>query len=167
MKAVTFAATGHLHKLTKLFWKWTHCRPTDKGERSSALVSLAVVLGMMLGAVVGALAMHAGADQWLFVPVAIAVLGAVELHDAALEPPKGWGEQGQAQQSRTEQSRTAADAPKTLGAARPLLLHGGDSGGPYSEDGSGHACVAGRTILVRDLEVGSATAYEFMPAGDK
>lgn len=100
---------------------------------------------MILGAVVGALAMHAGrdtGDQWLFVPVAVMVLGAVELHDAALEPPEGWGA------PRQNSVVGVTDAAKPLlgpadraeaTAAKPSLgvaAVGGDAAGVVAETGA-------------------------------
>jgi hypothetical protein len=73
------------------------------------------------------------ADQWLFFPVALVVLGAVQLHDDALEPPQGWGEQRQDKEDRQDEG-------KMSDAAKPLLQAAGGEG-PH---GSG-ATVGGRT----------------------
>jgi len=91
------------------------------------------------------------------VPVAFGVLGAVELHDAALKPPPGWGDQGPA-----KHSRIAPDDKKPSDAARPLL-QGEECGGPRSADGTPN----GRVVPEGDPEMGAVAAYQLMPASDK
>jgi len=139
---------GHLHKLTKLVYKSTHCKPIKPSERASAVVSFAVVFGMFAGAVAGALVMHTdplGGDNWMFVPVALMLLAAVELHDAALEPPEGWGS--------TTENTTAATTNR-----EPLLPVAGES-----TRAIGAGARAAPATRIGGAEVGAATDYVALP----
>lgn len=95
LKAVTFAATGHMHKLMKAMWKTTVGSPPKASDRPSIVQSFVVVMGMVSGAVLGTAAMHlcpVKGGEGLFVPCALALFACLFVHDAVLEPPGGWPE---------------------------------------------------------------------------
>ena len=93
LKAVTFAATGHLHKMTKILWKHNHktaWHTLKESERASVVQSTLIFFGMIFGAVLGAFTYHQ-TDLWLFLPISIGLFASLVLHDRCLPPPAGWG----------------------------------------------------------------------------
>ena len=95
LKAVTMAATGHMHKVTKLLYRLCAGEMLSDATRADMLKSSVIVGGMAAGALTGAAALHLnpfgeGADAWLLVPVAVAQCTALLLHDTVIEPPGGW-----------------------------------------------------------------------------
>jgi len=110
LKAVTFAATGHLHKMTKLLWKVNNKAAWEtlkESERASVLQSTAIFFGMIFGAICGAFTYH-HTDIWLFAPVSAMLFIALVLHDRCLDPPASWGD--------LSTPLIAAEAGKAVGA---------------------------------------------------
>ena len=112
LKAVTMAATGHMHGVSKLLYRISAGDALKPSDWEKARQSVTITLGMGLGAVLGAAAMHLNpiatepnTDDGLLVPVAITLFFALRAHDAYLEPPGGW---------------PAADAAADPGAPRPV-----------------------------------------------
>ncbi|KAL1511871.1 hypothetical protein AB1Y20_005155 [Prymnesium parvum] len=121
LKAVTFAATGHLHKLAKLSWRCSTGLSLKPSERDGALQSIFIVLAMTCGALVGGVAIHLSPfddDRGLMIPVSLIVLLVLELHDRVVEPPGGW----QPPEKLSEPllpAQTAAPNPETAAAPTP------------------------------------------------
>jgi len=97
LKAVTMAATGHMHGVTKLLYRLSAGDEFKAADWEKMKQSATVTFGMAFGAVLGAMAMHvnpfgvdADSDDWLLVPVAITLLVGLVAHDACIEPPGGW-----------------------------------------------------------------------------
>ena len=95
LRAVTMAATGHMHKLMKQLYRQCAMDELKPSEREGMAVAIIVVVAMAFGALLGAAALHLNpfgrdADDWLLVPVAIMQLVALIVHDATIPPPGGW-----------------------------------------------------------------------------
>lgn len=91
LRTVTFAATGHVHKLTKLVYKLLHRRPCAASEYEVGALSLVVVGCMLTGALAAAACMHLSerGDRWLLSPVAVVLFVVFSVHDRVLEPVGG------------------------------------------------------------------------------
>jgi len=95
LKAVTMAATGHMHGVTKLCYRrlaGDQLKPSDyeKMWQSTNIFSM-----MAAGALLGAACLHLnpiGDDphDFLLVPVGLTLVVALTLHDTLIEPPGGW-----------------------------------------------------------------------------
>jgi uncharacterized membrane protein YoaK (UPF0700 family) len=97
LKAVTMAATGHMHGATKLLHKLVSGKELKPEEREKMAQSCNVTICMLLGAFIGAAALHLnplGDDDWLLLPVGVALFCALTAHDAGIEPPGGWPKVG-------------------------------------------------------------------------
>jgi len=92
LKAVTFAATGHLHKIVKTLHKLQlqGGSALKESERVSSLQSLCIFAAMIVGATLGSFTYH-HTQVWLYTPVSLGLLVALVLHDRCLPPPAGWG----------------------------------------------------------------------------
>ena len=99
LKAPAFAATGHLQKIVKFCWNHgTLCKPLSDAQREAIGQSVGCVLMMLLGAMIGGVAMHLNpfvdadddGDTWLLVPAAIVQFAVLKWHDAKIPPPGGW-----------------------------------------------------------------------------
>ena len=93
LKAVTMAATGHMHGMTKANFRLLSGESLKPAEWDKYVVSLAITLGMAFGAAFGAAALHLnpiGADtnDWLLAPVAFTLFIALRAHDEHLPAPK-------------------------------------------------------------------------------
>ena len=98
LKAPAFAATGHLQKIVKFCWNHgplqAALRRAARGDRPIG----GCVLMMLLGAMLGGVAMHLNpfvdadddGDTWLLVPAAIVQFAVLKWHDAKIPPPGGW-----------------------------------------------------------------------------
>ena len=76
LSAVTMAATGHMHGLTKFHSRLAHGETLKPSEWDKYAVSWIVTLGMAVGAVLGAAALHLNpfgsrTDDWLLVPAMV------------------------------------------------------------------------------------------------
>ena len=91
LKAVTFAATGHVHKLTKQAYKVTHSKQLKGSDKFNAAQSFIVIGGMVVGAFIAAFCMHMNerGDRWLLAPVALCLWLVLWMHDMYLDPPEG------------------------------------------------------------------------------
>ena len=97
LKAVTMAATGHMHGCTKMNHKLL-VKGRDalkQADWDKYTVSMIITVGMAVGAILGAAALHMNpigddTDDWLLVPVAITLFFALRAHDAYIPPPGGW-----------------------------------------------------------------------------
>jgi hypothetical protein len=94
LKAVTMAATGHMHGATKLLYKVCTGGVLKAEECEKMAQSCNITCCMLLGAVLGATALHVNPlgkdDDWLLLPVGVTLFCALTVHDAAIEPPGGW-----------------------------------------------------------------------------
>jgi uncharacterized membrane protein YoaK (UPF0700 family) len=91
LKAVTFAATGHMHELLKGCWSTSFVgQPLTESERADLATSGCAFFGLFAGAILGAVAYHSTAlCEWSFEPVALLLLLALCIHDRGLSPPGG------------------------------------------------------------------------------
>lgn len=95
LKAVTMAATGHMHGISKLLSRQSAgdtLKPTDWEKMKQ---SATITIGMALGAICGAAAVHlnpfgSDPDDGLLLPVGMTLLLALVAHDTFIEPPGGW-----------------------------------------------------------------------------
>lgn len=94
LKAVTMAATGHMHGVTKLCYRLTAGETPSPADWEKFRQSMTISVGMAIGAVIGAAAMHLnplgkGGHDWLLVPVAVILFLALRAHDRISNAPAG------------------------------------------------------------------------------
>lgn len=100
LKAVTMAATGHMHGVTKLLYRWCAGDKLKDADWEKMAQSINVTVSMAVGAVLGAAALHLNfvdalnlgfdGNDFLLFPAGITLVVALTVHDAAIEPSGGW-----------------------------------------------------------------------------
>ena len=97
LKGVTMAATGHMHGMTKANHRLLCGESLAQADWDKYAVSMTITLGMTLGAILGAAALHLNpfsedTNDWVLVPVGITLFCSLHAHDATIPPPGGWPE---------------------------------------------------------------------------
>ena len=94
LRAVTMAATGHMHGMTKMNYKLATGGKLKPPDWEKYAVSMTITVGMTLGAILGAAALHlnplgSDTDDFLLVPVALTLFFALRAHDDYIPAPPG------------------------------------------------------------------------------
>eukprot|EP00965_Chrysotila_dentata_P155279 5130155-Pleurochrysis_carterae.AAC.2 len=126
LKAPAFAATGHMHKCVLTAWRLTAGTPLTQKQKAGAWQSLGVVVNVLLGALLGAVALERNpfdkdgdGDNWLLVPVAVVQYVVLRLHDSWVEPAGGWPQALTQPLHEAKETETAAGALSVPAASVP------------------------------------------------